>query len=232
MSVRDVGDNVLFLGVARAGDKAVVAVYTVGSRSHNASIYLLTAREVLDAPDFSAKVAPGSRYRLASSHGAFCFLTDDKWIYFCITSSEYPQRLSFPMLEQLRQSFSSNGALVSKGASCREFGLNKKLKGVMSDLVTEYDDPAKKDKLSQVQQRVDTVKLQMHSNIESMLQNCEKAENLEKDTQDLENGAKMFSKSATSLKKRELWKSRKLTMIIALIVAIILAVLIFTLVKG
>jgi hypothetical protein len=232
MSVACSGTNIEFVAVARCSDSTVIGTWVASSVEHNATQYLTAVREVCSAPDFSSKVAVGQKVRFSTTtYGALSLIRDENRVYLAITTSDYPERLIFPFLEQVQSSVSANASVAKKSESCKECGLNKKIKGIVVPIVEEYDDPTKKDKLSAVQQKVDSVKLQMHSNIEGMLANVDKTEQLEKDAADLEKGANVFNKNAASLKKREQWKSRKLTIIIALIVAVILAVLIFTLVK-
>lgn len=232
MSVACCGDNILFVAVARCSDGTVVGTWTAKSVEHNGTQYLQAIREVCNAPDFGSKVAVGQKVRFTtSSHGALSLMRDEARTYLTITTSEYSERLVFPFLDQVKTSLNANNSAVVKSNTCKECGLNKKLKSIVKPLVEEYDDPSKKDKLSAVQQKVDSVKLQMHNNIEGMLANVDKTEQLEKDAADLEQGANVFNKNANSLKKREQWKSKKLTIIIALIVLIILAVLCFYLAR-
>jgi len=232
MSVVDAGDNILFVAVARVSDLTVVSTWVARSHEYNATQYLSAVREVCNAPEFMSKVPVGAKVRLSTDKsGSLSLVRDEARIYLAITTAGYPERLAFPFLGEVQKGLEQKEALLKKSESCKELGLNKKFKPIVTALVDEYDDPAKKDKLSAVQQKVDSVKLQMHANIEGMINNIDKSEQLERDAADLEKGANVFNKNAGALKSREEWKSRKLTMIIALIVSILLAVLIFTLVK-
>jgi len=228
MSVMDSGSNLLFLAVARRTDRVVVATFAAQPGDVNRGQYLKTVSEVLLAPEFAGKVQAGARFRLAGPASALSFTADDERVYFCVASSEYPERLVFPMLQQLAERFAP---LAAKSATCAENGLSSKAKRVMSEVVAEWDDPAAKDKVAQVQAKVADVRLTMESNIQGMLSNMETADKIHQDTVDLESQAAQFSKQATDLKKRELWQSRKMTLLIVLIVAIILTVLVLSLVK-
>jgi hypothetical protein len=232
MSVVDAGDQLLFVAVGRLSDKAFLGSWVAKSVEYQTNQFVGAVREVVNSPGFKAQADNGARVYVAASSSALCITTDDVRFYAVVTTSDYPQRLAFPMLDEVAARFIQNSSLVSKYETCKEFGLNKKFKKLVAEVVDEYNDPAKKDKLSAVQQKVDAVKLQMHSNINGMLRNIDKTEQMEKDAQDLENGAKVFQKTAGDLQKRELWKSRKLTLIIAAIIAIIITILIITLVKG
>lgn len=231
MSIADSGDSIMFVAVARATDKVMVCSYVPREGDYNKTQYFNTVNEVLGAPDFNTKVAPGSRYRLVSDTNAFNFTTDHmSRVFISITSAAYPERLAFPMLNDLMKSFQQDHG--DEVEMAREGGLNKAAKPLLKKLVADYNDPAKKDKLSAVQSKVDDVKLTMQSNIDGMLRNLDKTERIETDTQALQEQARMFDTQATRLKSRERWKSRKLTLIIAFIVIFILTILIITLVKG
>jgi len=221
----------MFVAVARASDKVIVASYLPRKGDVNQPQYFSTVEEVLSAPEFASKVVTGSRYRLVGASNAFNFVVDSQQrIHIAITSSEYPERLVFAMLNELSTRFASE--FDEKARSCREGGLNGKAKNLLASLSTEYEDPSKKDKIAAVQSKVEDVKLTMQSNIDGMLKNLDKTEHIQQDSEQLVNQAALFDNQAGKLKNREKWKSRKLTIIIAIIVAIILAVLIATLVKS
>uniref|UniRef100_A0A7S2RZL7 Synaptobrevin-like protein n=2 Tax=Sar TaxID=2698737 RepID=A0A7S2RZL7_9STRA len=231
MSIMDAGANIFFVAVARAHDGVIVASYVAREGDYNKPQYFNTVNEVLSAPDFSAKVAPGSRYRLVGNANAFNFTSDNQGrVYIAITTSEYPERLAFPMLQVIIERFTEQYG--PKSLTVKEGGLNKKSKQMFAAIVKEYDDPAQKDKVAAVQAKVEDVKLTMQSNIDGMLRNIDKTEKIESDTQQLQDQAKLFDTQATTLKKKEQWKSRKLTLLIIAIIAIILTVLIVTLVKS
>jgi len=227
----DSSNNVLFVAVARATDRVIVASYVARDGDYNKPQYFKTVSEVLSAPDFEEKVAPGSRYRLVGDLNAFNFTTDtQKRVYVAITTSEYPERLVFPMLNEIIKRFQQE--LGDKVASAAEGGLNKKAKPLFSGIVREYDDPTKKDKLSAVQAKVEDVRLTMQSNMDNMLRNLDKTERIETDTQALQDQARLFDSQATRLKSREQWKNRKLTLIIVGIVVLVLTILIIAIAKG
>jgi hypothetical protein len=224
------GGNIKFVAVARANDGTVVASYLPNKGDYEADKYFSAIAEVLGAPDFQYKVTPGSRYRLVGDLNAFNFTTDvQQRCYIVITVANYPERLVFPMINELIPQFKQEHG--DRALTCEAGALNKKAEPLFSRLVKEYDDPASKDKLSQVQSRVEDVKLQMSSNIDGILRNLEKSEQIETDTQRLQDQARLFDKQAASLKRREQWKSWKLTLIIGGIILIILIILIATLAK-
>jgi len=176
----------------------------------------------------TTQVTPGSRYRLVGDLSAFNFTTDvQQRVYIVITTPTYPERLVFPMINSLIPTFKQE--FGEKALTCEAGALNKKAASMFSKLVEEYNDPTSKDKLSQVQAKVDNVKSTMHQNIDAMLSGLEKSEQIEQDTQRLQDSARLFDSQATTLKRREQWKNWKLTLIIGGIILLILIVLIMSL---
>ena len=156
---------------------------------------------------------------------AFNFTTDDKqFVYICIAAISYPERLVFPLLNELSKKFVLANEATAK--TCGAGELSKKTNSLFSQFVTEYDDPTKKDKLSSVKAKVEGVKLTMHNNIDGMLRNLDQTEQVERTTAKLHEQARMFETNAGIIKRQEQWKNMKLTLIIGGI-AVIILILIF-----
>ena len=184
-------------------------------------------REVLKAPDFQYKVTPGSRYRLVGDVNAFNFTTDNQnRVYIVITATTYPERLAFPMINELLRKFKeANG---DRSLHCAEQALSKKCAATFKALCDDYEDPTRKDKVAAVAAQVDDVKLTMHKNIDGMLSNLEKANKIEEDTKRLQDQAKLFDKQARTLKRREQCKNWKLTCIIGGLILLVLIIILWS----
>lgn len=222
--------NIKFVAVGRASDGELAAAYVAQKGDYEVDKYHNACREVLGAPDFQYKVTPGSRYRMVGDLMAFNFTTDvQQRVYIVITVANYPERLVFPMINELIPQFKQE--FGDRALTCEKGALNKKVESMFSKLVKEYDDPSQKDKLSQVANKVEDVKLTMHSNIDSMLRNIDKSEQIETDTQRLQDQARLFDKQAATLKRREQWKNMRLSLIIGGIILLILIILIVYLAK-
>lgn len=92
--------------MARASDQVTVASYMPEKADHNADQYQNAVQEVLSAPDFVYKVAAGSRYRLVGDVNAFNFTTDaQQRVYIVITVIDYPERLVFPLINEIIPQF-------------------------------------------------------------------------------------------------------------------------------
>ena len=70
--------------------------------------------------------------------------------------------------------------------------------------------------------KVDEVKLVMQENVEIALQNCVTLEHIEKQAEDLEQGAAVFTTRAKDLRSKMWWKKLKMQLLLASIIIIIL----------
>mmetsp|Transcript_10743 Transcript_10743/g.17606 ORF Transcript_10743/g.17606 Transcript_10743/m.17606 type:complete len:140 (-) Transcript_10743:320-739(-) len=119
------GGNIKFVAVARASDGVLVGSYLAQKGDVDLEKYRNAVQEVLCAPDFQYKVTPGSRYRLVGDINAFNFTTDvQQRVYIVITVAEYPERLVFPMINEMIPQFKQE--FGEKALSCPEGALNKK----------------------------------------------------------------------------------------------------------
>jgi hypothetical protein len=142
-------------------------------------------REVLSAPDFTNKVSAGARYRLVGDINAFNFTIDPEHrVYIVISGFDYPERLVFPMINELVLKFKQEFGQQSLG--CPAGSLDSKARKLFQSLADEYDDPTKRDKLAQVQAQVQGVKLTMGKNLDSMLKNIDKARDIEESSAQLQ----------------------------------------------
>lgn len=119
------------------------------------------------------------------------------------------------------------GPKAAEAIRAKDGEFNQSCKGMMKSLAEKYDNVVNIDKLTAVKIQVDSVKLEMHKNIENAIKNCVKMELIEEDTGHkqfchkfcllvkyaclaklLEN-TKIFKKNAFDLKNKMWWKSMK-----------------------
>ena len=217
--------NIKYLAVARASDQVIVASFVAFKNDANLSQYQNSVKEVLNAPDFQYKVTQGSRYRLVGEVNAFNFTVDQQQlVYICITAINFPERMIFPMLNELAPKFKKE--LGEKALQCNPDELSRKAEGIFSAMVTEFDDPTKKDKLSSVMSKVEDVKLTMHNNIDGMLRSLDQSEQVERTTAKLHEQARLFDNQARTIKRQEQWKNMKMSLLIGGVVLLIVILLI------
>ncbi|RLN32136.1 hypothetical protein BBJ28_00007062 [Nothophytophthora sp. Chile5] len=229
-------DNVKFLAIARATDKAVVAVYmhsSDGKPSRGAGggdlvVFKEMLAKVIRAPTWKSQVTPNGRHSLECDPNKFHFTMDnDELVFAAITAKDYPIRLAFQMIAAVQQEIVPK--FGSKALTCREGGLDKDCAKPLAAIAAAYDDRTKVDKLSEVMNQVDGVKTVMHNNIQVVLSNTEKMEVVEQKTNDLNEQAKVFRNTGRKLRRAMWWKNAKLTLALGvcavLVILILLAVL-------
>jgi vesicle-associated membrane protein 4 len=81
------------------------------------------------------------------------------------------------------------------------------------------------NKVANVAQKVDNVKLLMHENIHVALQNCEKLEAVEAKSEEVQQLAGIFKRSATDLKNKMWWKNMKMKLTFGFIFLVVLGII-------
>ena len=141
-------------------------------------------------------------------------------MYIAITAVAYPQRCAVQLLSDLEKAFVARcGGQV---ASSSENGLSHVTSGLLSELCDRFDDPSGVDTISRTVEKVESVKLIMQDNIETVLANTVQLEHIAESAESLNDQASMFKKNAVQLRKKMWWKKLKMTL---LIVFVTLAVL-------
>lgn len=81
------------------------------------------------------------------------------------------------------------------------------------------------NKINEVNEKLDKVKMVMHDNIDVALQNCEKLENMEIKSEELLQQTKVFKTQTRELINRLWWKNMLGKLILAFIVFIIFGII-------
>ena len=81
------------------------------------------------------------------------------------------------------------------------------------------------NKVNEVNEKLDKVKVIMNDNIDLALQNCAKLETMELKSEELLQQAGVFKKSAKDIKNKLWWKNMRAKLIIATVVFIIVGII-------
>lgn len=118
-------DNIKFLAIARATDKAIVACYLHSStrkpqvNMNELSVYKEMLSKVIRAPTWKSQVTPNGRHSLECDPNKFHFTMDnDELVFAAITAKDYPIRLAFQMIAAVQQDIVPK--FGSKALTCRE----------------------------------------------------------------------------------------------------------------
>jgi hypothetical protein len=130
--------NIVFVAVARAMDRVVMATYVADATAtaDSKAKHLASVKQVLSAPDFVAKASPGKRFRLTSANTVFNFVADDQHrVYFVITAKSYQERLTFALIEEIRTKMDTQFADTIATASVDS--LSKSAQRALRELCTK-----------------------------------------------------------------------------------------------
>ena len=150
----------------------------------------------------------------------FHYIVENHLVYLCMCSDMDKRRLPFAFLEDIKQRFQSTYG--SKAQTAIAFSLNKEFGEVLQKQMIFYNTDPSADSLSTVHSKIDEVKNVMVQNIEMILERGEKLELLVDKTEDLNQQAFKFQRSAKQLKSAMIWRRVKLALLIFVVVALII----------
>ncbi|CAM9570497.1 unnamed protein product [Ectocarpus sp. 8 AP-2014] len=210
--------RITFLGVIRFTDRVLVAGYSPSEADDS-----LIIKELMSNPD--TFVEPRKRYSVEGRMFSIHFVADDSnRIYSCVTDKEYPARIAFTLLEEAQTKFLTK--VGDKSLTAKEGGLSRTMKSSFSDLCIKYDDIRNVDRMAAVQDKVDVVKVTMQDNIQQMLANEERLDQISENAENLNEQAKVFQNRSSALRRQMRCKAIKMWLLLALVVIILLIIII------
>lgn len=213
--------QVRFLAVARIADKTAVAEHAFVEAS---SIPKQVLDEKLARVLSSGRMNEHGRLTITDKDvGSIHYDTDPACLYMAITAKEYPQRLAFKLLSELRTEFEES--LGNEFNSAKASGLNKKTKQMFSDLAGKYENGGGNDKIQSVSLQVEEVKGAMQANINHVLKNHENLETLLASSSNMRDDANSFQRTAVQAKNRFWWQNVKLMIAIGVALGILVIVI-------
>ena len=143
----------------------------------------------------------------------FTGLAGGEWCFAVLTVQDYPLRYVREFMTALGTALKSDGVSEPKIQKWllqpKAEGLNVGLRPVLSGLCQEYADLNNMSKVHAVLEEVNKVKAVMEENISLAVENLDTAEQIEKKTVQLEEGAKIFKANAVQVRQRECMKGVK-----------------------
>ena len=144
----------------------------------------------------SKRTAPGTRQSVnhqESGSLVHCYKTADGLGACIVADAEYPQRVAFNLitttLDKFKQKYGNKYAGARKDGEFSDFN-------DLDTALREWQDPRANDKITQINDELDKVKLVMHDNIEKILERGEKLDDLVEKSNDLTSQSKIFYKQA------------------------------------
>eukprot|EP00917_Polyrhabdina_sp_WS-2016_P017031 GHVP01036814.1.p1 GENE.GHVP01036814.1~~GHVP01036814.1.p1 ORF type:complete len:231 (+),score=32.35 GHVP01036814.1:282-974(+) len=215
--------NISFVGLGRIRDRQILAsVFDRLQSQEKTEIETSFMNYLLDGV---SRFSPGSREKRHFNDSTMFMLADRELscVYaLAVKGKSYPERLAYAALTEFVQIVSSNDE-TKNPAQQDTAQLSKILRKPMKDLMVKYDDPAKIDKTSEVGDKVDHVKGIMQDNIQKVLATHANLEDLEQKTENLNQNAAQFNRSANDLKRIMWWQKTKMMIVLILVVCAVLA---------
>ncbi|KAL7417164.1 vesicle membrane protein [Mrakia frigida] len=163
---------------------------TLFSTASDLSDYsFLTKGSVQEALNFLAstvasRTADGQRQSVQEGSNSASVYRKGNVAAVLVTSTDYPVRVSFSVLNKVLDEYSSESWSKAVGDA------------KLAEYVRKYQDPKQADTIMKVQQELDETKIVLHKTIESVLERGEKLDNLVERSNALSAQSKMFYKTA------------------------------------
>lgn len=157
------------------------------------------------------------RNKVVGEDGNFYFiLFSNKIFVLVLADKEYAERDVFSMIDEI---IKDNVHLLvdDKGI------MNKEGKKELSRIIDSYQ---KKNVMNQLNDDINSIKLEMQANINKQVSNLEDVNAMENKAVKIKENSDMFKKNASQLKRITCWQNCKWTIILGLIVIGLLAIII------
>ena len=183
--------QILFMAVMRISDRRIVATSSAqGDLDKDGLRKLIGGNESL---------VTGKRCSATGAAQTANYLLDATGgVYIVVTNKAYPPRVAFQVIDEFQEHFSKDyGAEI---AAAKEEGLTRKSKKLLVQLYEKYCNPGNVDKLSNIQAKLEVTTSVMKENIEKMLENTARTEEINEKSQGLLEQSAIFEKQAKKLK--------------------------------
>jgi len=150
----------------------------------------------------------------------FHYYATDGLIFLCMSDEQFPRRIAFAFLEDIKNRFLAVYKTTYKTAL--SFGMNEEFSRVLKRQMEYYSYDPSVDKIATVQKKVDETKKVMVENIERVLDRGEKIELLVSRTEHLQDQSYKFSQASKDLRWAFCFTNIKLW--IALIIVVIILI--------
>ncbi|KAL6044494.1 Vesicle-associated membrane protein, variant 2 [Balamuthia mandrillaris] len=160
---------------------------------------------------FAAMLIPSFRHY-------FHYLASEGLIFLCMSDEEFPRRIAFAFLEDIKNRFMAVYRKTYQTAMA--FGMNDEFSRVLQRQMEYFSYDPSVDKIGMVQAKVDETKKVMVENIERVLDRGEKIELLVSRTEQLQDQSYKFSRESKRLRWAMCYTNVKLWIAIIVVIAV------------
>ena len=196
------------------------------------STNLIEAKEKKNANQIFAKICKSNdrkfeeRNKITTKDNCYYFTIQKPNILFIVyVDAAYPERFVFAMIDEIK----NENILANVNETTKELDPlgRKQLKGI----VDKYQDKDKLDKINEIQQDVNDIKVDVKDNINKMVQNIDDVNELQEKSDALKDASKDYHDNAQEVKQITWWQNFKIRIILILIILIVLGFILFAIFK-
>ena len=140
-------------------------------------------------------------------------------VFIILVNSSYPERYVFELISKIVE----ENIPTMVNDETRE--LNPEGRQALKDLVNKYQDIKNINKIAEIQEDVNALKVDMKKNINAMVKSVEDVEDLQNKSEQLKLESQDYKKNSVELRKITWWQNFKLWLIIGGIVLLLVAII-------
>jgi vesicle-associated membrane protein 7 len=167
----------------------------------------------------------GIRNKIQTEEGIFyCTIYKNNIFYLGLFADNYPEKSAFQIIEEIKND--NIHLLTDPKGELNDIG-----KKTLKEKLINYD-TQKPDKLNEINEELDEIKIEMRENVKKAINNNENLSQLDEKAVKIKDNANMFKKEASAVANKTLWNKYKWNLIIGLIIIGILLVIIIPIATG
>jgi hypothetical protein len=216
-------ETIFYIGIGNLINRKIIVSYSPRERNEK-NKYSKESKDIIEKL-LLISIMPNERYTESTNDDKRKILnlidSSGKWVFMIIVIKDYPERYGYKLLNELQKKTldTLNKEYLNKLGFDENLNNNFKntkddIQLYMVELERNYRDIGQIDKIRNIQNDVNDIKIEMKNNVNQMINNIELTSNLENRSDALRNEAKFFKKEAKKLYKYTWWKNKKITMTI------------------
>ena len=168
----------------------------------------------------------GGRNKINSNEQCYYYTVLSKHLYLILVIENYPERIVYKLIDKIEEE--KIPLMINEKTNQLNSNGNKLFK----ELIEEYQDLTKVDKVKEIQNDINYIKSDLKEGITKMVDNVEDVKKLEVQADNLKENAKVFHKKSEEVKKKSFWMNCKFWVIIIGIFLILISVFILFFASG
>ena len=161
------------------------------------------------------------RNKITSKEENYYFtFTKPDLIYVILANNQYQERYIFELIQKI------NDANIPDMINDETRELNPSGRQALKQLVDSYQDPKNINKISEIQNDVNSIKIDVKKNINKMVENVDDVNELQNKSEALKSETNDYKKNSIEIRKITWWQNFKLWIIIGFLILILVIIII------